>query len=39
MRQEVAAARATLANTTTADHPNTTANAVTRLIFMSPLNR
>lgn len=34
MRQEVAAARATLANTTTADHPNTAANAVPRLTLL-----
>src|SRR5208337_2355419 len=32
--QEVAAARATLANTTTANHPNTTANAVPRLTLL-----
>jgi len=34
IRQEVPAARATLANTTTADHPNTTANAVPRLTLL-----
>jgi hypothetical protein len=34
MRQEVAAAGATLANTTTADHPNTAANAVPRLTLL-----
>ena len=32
--QEVAAARATLTNTTTANHPNTTANAVPRLTLL-----
>jgi hypothetical protein len=34
MRQEVAAARATLANATTADHPNPAANAVPRLTWL-----
>ena len=34
MRQGVAAARSTLANITTADHPNTAANAVPRLTLL-----